>query len=68
MPSREIPRSNPYKTKEFSGYYAYLIKNIGKKNQFVARFDYFDPNTRLSGDDAGKDVYYKRSPWPGNIT
>lgn len=51
-------KSNPYKTKEFSGYYAYLIKNIGKRNQFVTRLDYFDPNTRLSGDAAGKDVYY----------
>jgi phosphate-selective porin len=51
-------KSNPYKTKNFSGYYAYLIKNIGKKNQFVTRFDNFDPNTTLSGDAAGKDVYY----------
>lgn len=51
-------KTNPYKTREFSGYYAYLIKNLGKKNQFVTRLDYFDPNTRLSGDDAGKDVYY----------
>ncbi len=52
-------KSNPNKIKKFSGYYAYLIKNIGKKNQFVARYDYFDPNTTLSGDAAGKDVYYK---------
>ena len=22
-------------------------------------YDYFDPNTRLSGDAAGKDIYYK---------
>jgi phosphate-selective porin len=51
-------KSNPYKTREFSGYYAYLIKNIGKKNQFVTRLDYFDPNTHLSGDASGKDVYY----------
>jgi phosphate-selective porin len=51
-------KSNPYKTREFSGYYAYLIKNIGKKNQFVTRLDYFDPNTKLSGDAAGKDVFY----------
>lgn len=51
-------KTNPYKTREFSGYYAYLIKNIGNKNQFVTRLDYFDPNTRLSGDAAGKDVYY----------
>ena len=51
-------KSNPYKTKKFAGYYAYLIKNVGNKNQFVARFDYFDPNTSLSADAAGKDVYY----------
>jgi len=51
-------KTNPYKTKQFSGYYIYLIKNIGKKNQFATRFDNFDPNTTLSGDAAGKDVYY----------
>jgi hypothetical protein len=44
--------------KNFSGYYVYLIKNIGPKNQFVAKYDYYDPNTKLSGDDAGKDIYY----------
>jgi hypothetical protein len=52
-------KTNPYKLKQFSGYYAYLIKNIGKKNQLVGRYDYLDPNTKLSGDAAGKDVYYK---------
>jgi phosphate-selective porin len=52
-------KSNPNRTKQFSGYYAYLIKNIGPKNQLVGRYDYFDPNTKLSGDAAGKDIYYK---------
>jgi phosphate-selective porin len=52
-------KSNPNKTKEFSGYYVYLIKNIGAKNQLVGRYDYFDPNTKLSGNAAGKDIYYK---------
>jgi hypothetical protein len=56
-------KSNPYKTREFSGYYLYLIKNIGKMNQLVGRYDYFDPNTTLSGDAsgaAGKDnIYYR---------
>jgi phosphate-selective porin len=52
-------KSNPYKMKQFSGYYAYLIKNIGRRNQLVGRYDYLDPNTKLSGDAAGKDVYYK---------
>jgi phosphate-selective porin len=52
-------KTNPFKIRNFSGYYVYLIKNVGKKNQFAARFDYYDPNTKLSGDDAGKEVNYK---------
>lgn len=49
-------KTDPYKTREFTGYYVYFIKNIGKKNQFVARYDYYDPNNRLSGDDAKRGV------------
>jgi hypothetical protein len=45
--------------KNFSGYYIYLIKNIGPKNQFVAKYDYYDPNSKLSGDAAGKDIFYR---------
>ena len=45
--------------KNFAGYYLYLIKNIGPRNEFVARYDYYDPNTKLSGDAAGKDLNYK---------
>jgi phosphate-selective porin len=52
-------RTDPNKIRNFSGYYAYFIKNIGTRNQFVARFDQFDPNTELSGDKAGKEVYYR---------
>lgn len=35
----------------FSGYYIYLIKNLGKKNQFALRYDYYDPNTDIKGKD-----------------
>jgi hypothetical protein len=35
----------------FSGYYVYLIKNIGDKNQFAFRYDYYDPNTDITGKD-----------------
>ena len=35
-----------------------MIKNIGTKNQLVVRYDHFDPNTKLSGDNAGSEVYY----------
>jgi phosphate-selective porin len=51
-------QTNPYKIRKFAGYYVYLIKNIGDRNQFVARYDKFDPNTKLSGDDAKKDIAY----------
>jgi phosphate-selective porin len=52
-------RTNPNKTRKFSGFYACMIKNIGNRNQLVARYDYFDPNTRLSGDKAVKDIFYR---------
>lgn len=35
----------------FAGYYIYLIKNLGKKNQFAFRYDYYDPNTDITGKD-----------------
>ena len=41
----------------FSGYYAYLVKNIGKKNQLAFRLDYYDPNTDISGTDIGVKKY-----------
>jgi hypothetical protein len=43
----------PSISKNFMGYYVYLIKNIGKRNQFAVRWDYYDPNTKLSGDQIG---------------
>jgi phosphate-selective porin len=46
-------------TKKFSGYYIYMIKNVGSRNQFIAKYDYYDPNTNLSGDDTNSDVTYK---------
>jgi len=44
-------KANPYRIRNFKGYYAYLIKNVGAKNQFVLKYDYFDPNTKLSNDE-----------------
>ena len=51
--------ASPSLYNNFSGYYIYIIKNIGPKNQFVAKYDYYDPNTKLSGDAAGNNIYYK---------
>jgi phosphate-selective porin len=52
-------KADPNKLKSFTGYYIYLIKNIGPRNQFAAKYDYYDPNTKLSGDASKNDVYYK---------
>jgi phosphate-selective porin len=57
--TRAQMKADPDKLRNFSGYYIYLIKNIGSKNQFVAKYDYYDPNTKLSGTSAGSDIYYK---------
>jgi hypothetical protein len=52
-------RKDPTRLRNFSGYYLYFIKNIGPKNQFVAKYDYYDPNTKLAGDAATSDIFYK---------
>lgn len=42
--------------RKFAGFYTQLIKNVGVKNQFVARYDSWDPNTKLAGNNvATKD-------------
>jgi phosphate-selective porin len=53
-------KADPNKVRDFSGYYIYLIKNIGAKNQFVAKYDYYDPNTKTSGDASTlTELYFK---------
>jgi hypothetical protein len=43
----------PAISRNFSGYYIYLIKNIGKHHQVAARYDYYNPNTSLKADEIG---------------
>lgn len=59
----DLPGSqfNPYRIRSFSGCYFYFIKNIGLRNKLIVRYDYFDPNTNLSGEAANNDVWYKTS-------
>ncbi len=41
--------------RKFNGAYFYLIQNIGKsKFQVVAKYDWYDPNTEISGKQIGK--------------
>ncbi len=51
------------KVRNFAGSYAMLIKNIGVKNQFIARYDVWDPNTRLSGNAVNTAGELKYNTW-----
>ncbi|MFZ4523177.1 MAG: hypothetical protein ACOYNC_15815 [Bacteroidales bacterium] len=53
--------NRPAIERNFSGYYVYLIKNIGKHHQIAARYDYYDPNTKLSSDLIGVNS------WDGSV-
>lgn len=40
--------------RDFSNYYIFLQHRIGKSNfAFIARYDFMDPNTKISGDEIG---------------
>ncbi len=45
--------SRPAIEKSFSGCYVYFIKNIGKHHQIAARYDYYNPNTKLPSTEIG---------------
>jgi hypothetical protein len=45
--------NRPAIERNFNGYYVYLIKNIGKRNQIAIRYDYYDPNSKLASDQIG---------------
>jgi len=46
-------KSRPAIERNFSGYYIYLIKNIGKRHQVAVRYDFYNPNTKLGNDKIG---------------
>ena len=48
------PAADTY-IRKFNGGYFYFIQNILQtKNQFVLKYDWYDPNTGVSGDEIGK--------------
>jgi hypothetical protein len=51
------------RVRDFDGFYTTLIKNVGVKNQFIARFDVWDPNTKASGSQVTNAGDLKYSTW-----
>ncbi len=51
------------RVRKFAGSYVTLVKNIGVKNQFIARYDIWDPNTKLAGNDVKTSGDLKYSTW-----
>jgi len=49
--------NTPAISRNFSGWYLYLIKNIGKRNQIAIRYDWYNPNTKVTADSIGSTKY-----------
>lgn len=54
-----IPTTNgknaPLYIRNFDGAYFYFLQHLGsKKHQFVAKFDWYDPNKKVKGTEIGK--------------
>jgi hypothetical protein len=54
-----IPTSNgknaPLYIRNFDGAYFYFLQHLGsKKHQFVAKYDWYDPNKKVKGNEIGK--------------
>ena len=43
--------TTPIYSRKFTGWYAYLIQNIGQANQLVLKYDVYDPNTDVAASD-----------------
>jgi hypothetical protein len=45
--------NEPYYIRTFNGAFIYLLQNITDKHQIGIKYDFYDPNTKLSGNDIG---------------
>jgi hypothetical protein len=65
------PTENYHHTfvRRFMGYYVYLIQDILKTgHQIVVKFDYYDPNTEVSGKEIDLYYYKKGTNTPIGLT
>jgi hypothetical protein len=49
--------------RDFKGFYATFVKNIGKSNQIAIRYDSWDPNKHLSGNEVTIKEDIKFNTW-----
>jgi len=45
--------NEPYYVRNFNGAFIYLLQNISGKHQVGIKYDFYDPNTAVSGGDVG---------------
>lgn len=49
------PLNEPFYVRRFNGAFLYLLQNIGNKNhQVLVKYDIYDPNGEVQGDDIGR--------------
>jgi len=46
-----VSASNPYYTRPFNGAFFYLLHSFDTHNQIGLKYDWYDPNTKLSGNE-----------------
>jgi hypothetical protein len=46
--------NEPYYEREFDGAFVYLLHNIHSKHQLGLKYDWYDPNTEVEGEEIGK--------------
>lgn len=46
-------KADPLYLRQFTGWYILFLQNFGLKNQFVAKYDVYDPNKDVEGSDIG---------------
>lgn len=55
--------------REFAAGYVYFIQNIGEtRNQLVVKYDWYDPNTKVSGDEIKTKVKINEKDVKTNLT
>jgi len=51
------------KVRDFRGFYVSFMKNIGKSHQAIVRYDQYDPNRRLAGNEVTRTDDLKYNTW-----